>query len=149
MHTSWYHRLSNYPELKRLKRVKFVFCPACQMIKNKKYEGEIILGNVPEKIKKDIETLAENFGERAATADPMDRVISIKEEKIKRVTAKRKRGAGSRKEFEGQRNIRILTTENQLAQRIAQKINEIFGGKLSLLISHSHQEDTVRIRIKF
>ena len=119
------------------------------MIKDKKYEGEIILEAVPRDFKEDIKNLAKNYGKRAIAADPMDRIISIKEKKIKRVTAKRKRGATSRKEFKGLKDIRILTTENQLAKRLAKKINEIYSGKLSVLISHSHQEDVARIRIKF
>ena len=146
---SWKARLSDYPELKQSKRIKFVFCPACQMIKDKKYEGEIILEAVPRDFKEDIKNLAKNYGERAIVADPMDRIISIKEKKVKRVTAKGKRGATSRKEFKDLKDIQILTTENQLAKRLAKKINEIYGRKLSVLISFSHKEDVTRIRIKF
>jgi hypothetical protein len=146
---SWHHKLSDYPELRQSKQIKFILCPACQQILDKKYEGEIILEAVPEKFVKDIKTLAVNFGKRASQTDPMDRIISIREKRVKRVTAKRKRGAISRKEFKGLKDIRILTTENQLAKRLAKKINETFGGKLSLSISHSHREDVVRIRIKF
>lgn len=146
---SWHHRLSDYPELKQSKRIKFAFCPTCQMIKDKKYEGEIILEAVPRDFKEDIENLVKNYGERAFEADPMDRIISIKEKRVKRVTAKRKRGAVSRKEFKGLEDIRILTTENQLAKRLAKKINEIYGRKLSVSISYSHKEDATRIRIKF
>jgi len=144
---SWHAYLKDYPKLKETKRIKFVLCPACQMIKDKKYEGEIILENIPETFKKDIKILAENFGKRAMIEDPMDRIISIKEEKVKRVTSKRKRGATSRKDFKNLLNIQILTTENQLAQRLAKKINETFGGELS--ISHSHLEDVIRARIRF
>ena len=146
---SWHHRLSDYPELKQSKRVKFVLCPACQMILEKKYEGEIILKAVPERFKKNIRILAKNYGERALRKDPMDRIISIKEKKVRRATVARKREAVSRKEIEGTRDIIILTTENQLAVRLAKKINRVFGGKLSSSISHSHQEDVVRITITF
>lgn len=151
---SWHHRLNRVvdgwrPKLKETKNIKFTTCPACQMILDKKYEGEIILEAVPENFKKDIKTLAENYGKRAIVADPMDRIISIIERRVKRVTAARKRGAASRKEFKGLKDIRILTTENQLAKRLAKKINEIYGGKLTVLISHSHKEDVVRVRIIF
>lgn len=148
-HKSWHHRLSDYPELKRSKRLKFTLCPACQMVLDKKFEGEIILENVPEHFKNNIKTLAKNYGARASGLDPMDRIISIKERRAQRVTARRKRGATFRKEFEGSRDIRILTTENQLAKRLAKKINEIHGGKLKVSISHSHEEDVSRIKITF
>ncbi|MCK4781806.1 hypothetical protein KAS79_02685 [Candidatus Parcubacteria bacterium] len=144
-HKSWHHNLNQ----KSKENIKFVICPACQMIKDKKYEGEIILENVPEIYKKSIRILVENFGKRASGKDPMDRVISIKEKKVSRPSAERKRGASSRKEFKNLKDIRILTTENQLAVRLAKKINETYGKKLDVLISYSHQEDVVRIRIVF
>ncbi len=145
---SWHHRLAEYPK-EESRDIRFTLCPACQMIKDKKFEGEIILENAPEKFKKDIKKLAENFGKRAQEADPMDRIISIKEEKMKRAPAREKRGAVSRKDFEGKSYIRILTTENQLAKRLAKKINEVFGRKLKLTISHSHEESTSRVKIVF
>lgn len=146
---NWHHRLEDYPELKQSKRLKFVTCPACQMIKDKKYEGEVVVQNVPTKLKKDIKALAKSFGEKAFQEDPLDRIISIKERIVRRPTNVRKRGAGSRKEFRGLRDIQILTTENQLAVRLAKKINETFKGKGKLSISHSHQEDVVRAKITF
>lgn len=146
---SWHHRLSDYPELKKEKRIKFVLCPACQMIEDGKYEGEVILKNAPQKFYPKIKKLAQNFGERAYREDPLDRIISIKEKKISRATAKRKRGRKSRKEIEGKKYIRILTTENQLAQKLAQKINEIFGRKLKVSITHSHREDPTRVEVDF
>lgn len=146
---SWHHRLQDYPKLKETKNVKFVLCPACQMVKDKKYEGEIILKNVPESFKDSIKALIKSYGKRATEIDPMDRIISVKEKRVRRVTSQRKRGAASRKEFKDLRDIRILTTENQLAQKLAKKINETFGKKLSPSISHSHIEDVVRIKITF
>ncbi len=146
---SWHHHLVNCPKLKELKNLKFALCPACQMIKDKKFEGEIILEDVPEEYKKEIIVLIQKYGERAFEEDPMDRVISIEENRVKRVTATRKRGSDSRKEFKDLTDIRVLTTENQLATRLSKKINESFGKKFSVTISHSHEEDTSRIRIKF
>ena len=146
---NWHSKLETYKELKEIKPLKFTVCPACQMIKDKKYEGEIILENVPENIREDIKNLAENFGKRAQERDPLDRIISIEEIKVKRPTAQRKRKAVSREEFKGLIDIRILFTENQLAQRLAKKLNETFSKKLKVLISHSHQEDIVRIKITF
>lgn len=145
---NWHRRLEEFPREKS-KDIKFTLCPACQMVKDKKFEGEIILENVPEKFKESVKRLAVNFGKRAWEADPMDRIISIKEEKIKRAPASEKRGALSRKEFEGKTYLRILTTENQLAKRLAKKINEVYGRKLEIKITHSLKEDTSRVKIKF
>jgi NAD-dependent SIR2 family protein deacetylase len=142
---SWKRKLKNL----RFKQIKLELCPACQMIKDKKFEGELILENIPERFKEEIKRLIKNFGKRASLIDPQDRIISVEEKKIKRPTAQRKRGAKSRKEFEKAIDLRILTTENQLAQRLAKKIKETFGGKLKPSISHSHQESTTRIKISF
>lgn len=147
---SWHHSLEQ--DIKRFreeKQVKFQLCPACQLIKDERFEGEVIVENVPERFKEEIKTLIRNFGKRAFEQDPMDRIISIKEKTVKRPTARRKRGAASRKEFEGLKDIQILTTENQLAVRLAKKIDEIFGGKPKTSISHSEKEDIIRIRISF
>ncbi len=146
---SWHHKLEDYPELKKSKNVKFTLCPACRMEKSGKYEGEIIIENLPEDIKEDIKKLAKNFGKRAKEKDPMDRIISIEEKTIKRPTARQRRKADSRKEIKGQKKLRILTTENQLAQRLGEKINEVFGKDNNISISHSDKEDVIRVRISF
>lgn len=119
---SWHHRLQDYPQLEERKGIRFTICPACRMIKDKKYEGEIILENMPQSLKSGIRKLANSYGKRAQEEDPQDRIISIGED-------------------------RILTTENQLAQRLAKKIKQSFGGKI--YISHSHGEDVIRVKIKF
>ena len=123
---SWHHRLENYKGLKEDKRIKFVLCPACRMIKDKQYEGQVILKNAPEDKKEEILNLARHIGERAYQRDPLDRIISI-----------RKRA----------QDIEILTTENQLAVRIGKQIKGAFKGKLE--IQWSHQESTVRVILAF
>ncbi|OGZ34210.1 MAG: hypothetical protein A3I88_01380 [Candidatus Portnoybacteria bacterium RIFCSPLOWO2_12_FULL_39_9] len=140
---SWHHRLEDYqslsedkprtfsgyashkiynPEKARGKRIKFILCPACQMIKDKKYEGRIILKNAPPEKKEEILGLVKNIGERAFQRDPLDRIISIKSKKG---------------------DIEILTTENQLAVSIGKQIKRAFKG--SLEIQWSHQESIARI----
>ena len=126
---SWHHKLEDYPELKEGKDVRFSICPACAMIKDKRFEGEIILENVPKKIKEEIKKLAKNFGKRAFERDPMDRIISI--------------------EDTTEENVRILTTENQLAQRLSEKIKETFSPSSKLSISHSNKDRILRTKIVF
>lgn len=121
---SWHHRLEDYPYLKETKNLKFTLCPACQMIKEKRFEGEVIVKNVSLKIKTNLINLIKNFGKEAFKKDPQDRVISIID-------------SGSQ--------LRILTTENQLAQRLAKKIGQVFKGEIS--ISHSQQESILRAQV--
>jgi len=124
---SWHHHLEEYRHLSEDKRVKFQLCPACQMIKEGKYEGQVILKNVPLEKEEEMIKLVKNFGEEAFRRDPLDRIIKIKSKKISQNLVE----------------IEILTTENQLAVRIGKKIKGAFKGDLE--IKYSHQEDTARV----
>lgn len=128
-HKSWHHALEEDKHLKENKKMKFALCPADKMIKNKQFEGQIILEGIPLELKSEIFNLIENMGERAFRKDPMDRVISIKDTK---------------------NAVEVSTTENQLAVRIAKKIKETFKKHAANIeIKHSHIEDPVRVVWKF
>ena len=124
---SWHHKLEDYPKLKESKRLKFTLCPACRMIKDKKFEGEVFLEDIPEKFKKEVINTIKNVGKEALRKDIQDRIISIYEI--------------------GRRKIRVLTTENQLAVRIGKKIKDSYPSKIE--IQHSKKESTVRIKVIF
>ncbi len=118
----WHHRLEDYQKLSEDKRIKFTLCPACQMIKDKMYEGQVILKNVPINKKEEILNLVKNVGQRAFQRDPLDRIIEIQEKN---------------------NNLEILTTENQLAVSIGKQIKRAFKGNLE--IKWPHQESTTRV----
>ena len=102
----WHHGLKNIviSEKKDLP-IKFILCPACAMIKNKQYEGRITVKNVSEKQAQGLEELIEGFCRRAFERDPMDRLIKIKTGK----------------------NWEITVTENELANKLTNKIKNIFN----------------------
>lgn len=85
--------------------IKSEICPACKLIKDHKYEGRVIIKNVPEKYSEELEGLIKNFCASAEDRDMMDRLIEINK-------------SGS--EWE------ILLTENQLTNKLAKKIGEVF-----------------------
>lgn len=87
--------------------VKKKICPACKMIKDHLFEGELFVENVPKQYRKEIFRLIHGFGEHAREKDPQDRLIQVTEYK------------------EG--CYRVTTTENQLAVRMAKKIQEAFA----------------------
>lgn len=128
---SWHHRLEGFKSLEKKpekKLVGFMLCPACQMIKNKQYEGIIIIKNIPPKFNRELERLINSYGQRAYERDPLDRVISIKK-------------SGSVWE--------VTTTENELANRLAKKIKETFY-KIKPRISFSSEpSDAAYIKIDF
>jgi len=124
---SWHHRLSDYPEISEKKNLKFALCPACRMIADRKYEGEVIIENIPKTLKKDIINTIKNVGKIAFERDTQDRIISIS-------------NVNSPK-------IRVLTTENQLSVRIGKKIKSAFNAKMK--IQYSEKESTTRVKISF
>ncbi|OGY67824.1 MAG: hypothetical protein A3I24_01465 [Candidatus Harrisonbacteria bacterium RIFCSPLOWO2_02_FULL_41_13b] len=144
---SWHHDLENV-EVSEKKDVpiRFVLCPACQMIKNKQYEGRIVIKNVPEKSMVKLEELINGFCRRAYERDPMDRLIEIK----------KTRSAGSRlrQGFGGQAGQVfsewiVTTTENQLANKLAQKIKSSFSGVKTKTKFNKEPSDVVGVVVDF
>ena len=113
----------------RFKNLKFKICPACRMEKDKTFEGELVITLSKEKLteKNEIINVVKNSDKQARAHDPMDRVLWI--------------------EYEGN-EIRVLTSENQLAVRIGKKLESAFKGG-TLEIKHSHEEDVIRVFWKY
>ncbi len=125
---SWHHNLRRHNTLSENTAVHFTLCPACVMIQNKKYEGKIIIANVPFAAREQLENLIHAFTHRAFRRDPMDRLIEIK----------KKNGA-----------LEVSTTENQLAVKLAKKIKDAYK-KVEIAISYGHAKDkAAEITIKF
>lgn len=92
-------------------------CPACKEIKEHLFAGELFVEKFPERCKIELLNLIHNFGETAIEIDPQDRIIKIEENTI---------------------GYRILTSENQLVNRLAKKIKEAFKN-VEVKISHSQE----------
>ncbi len=121
-HKFWHHALEDCKHLSGDERIKFVLCPACRMIKDRKFEGELTISGISSrKLKEEIRRVLENSGKSAFRRDPLDRIIEIKE---------------------GNDKLVVRTTENQLAVKLAKKIALTFGGKMT--VSHSREEDVIR-----
>lgn len=110
--------------LKKQKGVTKEVCLECKMAKDTKRgdvncEGEVILKNIGAKEKAEMFNLINNIGERAAKRDPEDRILKIEEKK---------------------NEIRILTSENQLAVSIGKQVARAFkGGELEIKFSKGDQ----------
>ncbi len=120
--------LQKHAKDKKLVIARREMCPACAMIKGHEYEGEIFIEEFPTRLKAELLRLINNFGERAISQDPQDRIIKI--EKIAR-------------------GFRVTTTENQLANRLAKKIKDVFN-TVKIDFSHSKEPfEFVQIRVVF
>jgi len=97
---SWHHDIAHFAGKEDVS-VKFMLCPADQMIKNRQYEGKIVVKNLPKDLEAEVANLIKNAGFSAFEKEPMHRLISI--EKVKG-------------------ELVVLTTENELAASIAKKI---------------------------
>lgn len=98
---SWHHNLGNYHYLKETKPLRFKLCPFHEMKKNRQWEGEIRISDLPEKYKSQIVGTAQGVSREAYRRDPMHRILDIKASK---------------------NEIIIYVSENQLAQKISRKI---------------------------
>lgn len=113
---------------KKEKNIKFKLCPAHEMAKNKQYEGEILIENILPKFRKDIFNLIGNMDKAAQRIDILDRVLGVK------IT---------------NNGIRVLTSENQLAQKIARKIASTFKNRIHMNTRRGKDADVVSIKIVF
>ena len=93
-------------------------------VEHKIFEGEVTikLGSKGGKVKTDILNTIKNSDEQARDRDPMDRILWMKD-----------------KDDE----VRVFTSENQLAVRIGKKLESSFPGS-KLEIKHSG-EDIIRV----
>jgi hypothetical protein len=128
---SWHHSADRF-ESKKGASVKLVLCPADQMIKNKQYEGKVVIKNLPKEIETEVINLIKNTAKMAFEKDPMHRLISIGK-------------GGILPAREGE--LAVLTTENELAVSIAKKIKNSHANKAELKISYSKEPSDVAIAI--
>lgn len=125
---SWHHSTLDLKSVKEDSAVSFRRCPACTMIKNHQFEGRITILGAPQNLTAELLNLIKGFGERARSADPMDRVIEAR---------KMKNG------------IVVTTTENQLANKLAKKIKSTFNKVKSKTTFSKDPSDFVDIKVEF
>ena len=129
---SWHHASDFFgraPNMKKEKEIRFRLCPVHEMMKNKQYEGEVIVQDVPEQFFGELGRLVENMGKQAQEEDVTTRVLSLDAR------------AGV---------LRITTSENQLAQKIARKIERVFRKHIQKTnIMRGKSGDNITIRINF
>lgn len=103
-------------------------CPACTMIKNHMFEGELFIEGFPVAMKKDLKNLINNFGVRATAIDPQDRIIAVETTR---------------------KGYRVTTTENQLVNKLAKKIRDAFN-TVEIAFSNSAEPSEVsRVHVVF
>lgn len=129
---SWHHASDFFlraPNRKREKGIRFMLCPAHEMMRNKQYEGEIVIQNVPKQFFEELRRLVENMGERAYRTDVTTRILSL----------------NARNDA-----LHVTVSENQLAQKIARKIERVFRKHIQHAETVRGKEgDTVRQTVNF
>src|SRR3989344_3316044 len=69
---SWHHRFGASGAHGAEKKVSFKRCPACRMIRDGQFEGEVIMGGIPKKYRTELVAHLRNVGETARRLDPLD-----------------------------------------------------------------------------
>jgi hypothetical protein len=104
-------------------------CPACKMIRDHAFEGEVFIENLPPHRRQEVFNLISAFGERALRKDPQDRIITA--------------------EPRGDRAYYVTVTENQLAVKLAKKIKDAFKNVI-IKISYAREPAEVsRVYVVF
>lgn len=90
-------------------KTRRVTCPACHKIRDGYFEGEVTLTPSPflKEHKQEILNLIRNEEERAKGMNPLERIISIREEDGK---------------------VMVLTTDEKLSQRIGRELKKAYQG---------------------
>lgn len=104
----WHHDADSFIAKRENKdiQVHFALCPACHMIKNRQYEGKLVVNNIPAPQKKDLMNMIKGYCDRAFSQDPLDRLIGVVSESS---------------------SLIVTVTKKQLAQRLAKKIKDAFN----------------------
>lgn len=110
--------------------VHYSQCPACFMAAKNLFEGEVVINDVPQKVESELRNLISAYGRRAMFRDSQHRILKI-------VNI-------------GKATLRIVTSENQLAVKLAKKISTVFRGITKIHISHrSEPFEVERVRLSF
>ena len=123
---SWHPNLESLPELNEEKSVKFELCPAHQMLKDRQYEGEVIVENLKEENREELTNLIKNRGQEAERRDTLHRILKIEQ-------------------LPG--GIRVETSENQLAQKIGKAIESHYKKSAIKIQLSSGKSDLVKVRV--
>lgn len=126
---SWHHAMDGFKSIDR-KDVAMVFetCPACKMIRNKQYEGRVIITGCPDAKRAELLAMVERFGKYWNEKDVLDRIIEMKSENG---------------------NLVITTTENQLAAKLGRKIKDVFPGVVTKITYHGEPSSVCDVVVTF
>lgn len=142
---SWHHDLQGLKDINKDAPIKFVVCPACQMIENGQYEGRITIKNVPEKFHDELDHLIRNFCHRAFERDPMDRLIELK----KIPSAGSSIEAYSKSSRKAGLDWKVTLTENELASKLGSKIKEVFKKAEVKIRFNKEPSDVAEVTVEF
>mgnify|MGYP001609714250 FL=1 len=123
---SWHPNLESLPELNEEKSVKFELCPAHQMLKDRQYEGEVIVENLKEENREELTNLIKNRGQEAERRDTLHRILKIEQLPV---------------------GIRVETSENQLAQKIGKAIESHYKKSDIKIQTGSEPSDVTRVKV--
>lgn len=126
---AWHHNLRYHKSLNEDTPVSFAECPACLAIKNNQFEGRIIITKVPKQAAEHLENLVHAFTHRSFQKDPLDRLIAVKKTND---------------------SMEVTVTENQLAVKLAKKIESVFKKAVKRIsYSQSKKDKAVDIAVEF
>jgi NMD protein affecting ribosome stability and mRNA decay len=115
----WHLDEAAYAKLLRARAARQVLCPACQKIRDGYPSGQVTLaGAFLVEHRDEILRLIANEEKRAREKNPLERIMSLKEENERLV---------------------LTTTDEKLAQRIGRELRKACGGTVTYGWSHNNK----------
>jgi len=127
---AWHHPDAVRRKLKTRPQAAWLgVCGACEMIRNGLFEGQVVISDIPLSFSKELSGLIRAFVGRAYAKDCQHRMIALHKE--------------------SDTTWVVTVTENQLANKLARKIRDVFK-HVDVRVSYSRQGDDVeRVRVHF
>jgi len=128
---SWKHLTEDLKDILQKepsKKILYKLCPADEMIKKGRFEGEILIKNIPldQNRKQELINIIKNISQKAYQRDPLDKLISIEDR---------------------QNLIRVLLTDNNLALSMGKQIIHAFKGSFKVSFSRLRKLAHVEIEL--
>ena len=127
---SWHHLSAlKSTAMKKSETLNLALCPACHMIADRQHEGVLNIEDIPQKLQHELMNLILSYTAKAYEKDCQHRLIAVNRKSKNSWVA--------------------TTTENQLANKLAHKIKQVFD-KVEVKTAYSTEpNDIERVTVKF
>ena len=126
----WHHDKEEFRIARHERQIEVdhVICPACKMIAEHRYEGKLVLKDVPSHYSAELINLGISFCKKARKYNPEHRLIEVQK---------------------NDNEITLTTTQNKLAVMLAKKVRDVFK-RVDMRVHHGKKpSESTMVWMKF